>query len=101
MAVNEKPVFAQTHTTYDGRSFQPGERMDHRLEHAPHAVKQALENGVATDSPTVAKAAKERELERRAQVAETIASRSEKRDVPQNIPNLVRLPDGNYARADY
>ena len=98
MAVNEKPVYAATHTSYGGRSFRPGERMDVKLADAPHALRSALESGVATDVASKAESAKREEAGRVQRVAEEIATRSEQRN-QNRVKQLVRLPDGTYAEA--
>lgn len=97
MAVNEKPVYAQKHTTYNGKYFRPGERMDGKID--DHAVRAAQENGVATDVARDAEQARDRERGRLQMVAEQQANRSERREHNErragNIPQLVRMPDGS------
>ena len=99
MPANQKPIYASDYTTHGGRLFAPGQRMDN-VGLPDHALKGAIDGGVATDSSTVAEKARNAEKERRAHVAEQIENRSEKRDrgEQRNIPNLVRLPDGTYAQ---
>lgn len=100
MPANQKPIFASAHTCHAGRVFQPGERMDN-VGLSEHAVRGALEGGVATDSSQVAQRARAAEMERREQVRDSISTRSEKKESTErragNLPQLVRLPDGNYA----
>jgi len=97
MAVNEKPIYAAKHTTFDGKYFNPGDRIDGRM--ADYAIRSALENGVATDVARTAEQAKDRERGRLEMVAQMQASRSERREHNErragNIPQLVRMPDGS------
>lgn len=101
MPANQKSVFATEHTMHGGKLFKPGERMDNRGL-PEHALKGALEGGVATDVASQAQAARSAEGERRDRVEREIASRSEKRDHQQraDVPQLVRLPDGSFARVE-
>jgi hypothetical protein len=79
MAVNEKPVYATSHTMHGGHRFGPGSVMnDGRIPE--YAWRSAMENGLASDSPTAAKRAEDEEKHRRADVADQIENRSEKRD---------------------
>lgn len=99
MATNQKPVYATRHTTHGGVVYEPGQRMDERAPE--HAVRSALEGGLASDDSRAANQARAAEAERREQVRQDIASRSEKKESTErragNLPQLVRLPDGNYA----
>lgn len=78
MAVNEKAVYATAWTCHGGVMFAPGQKMTDR---APdYAIRSAMENGLANDSPTEAKRAADSEAHRKADVADQIENRSEKRD---------------------
>lgn len=79
MAVNEKPIYAETTTCFGGKLFKPGTRMDDKGL-PPYTLKSAMDTGVATDSASRAKAAGDSELARREQVKREIETRSEKRD---------------------
>ncbi len=101
MAVNEKPVFAEVHTTHGRHMFKPGDRMDGKVD--SYVIQSALENGAATDSSTRAKAAADSERERAIRVAREIQSRAERPERSErdrDVPRLVQLPDGTFARAD-
>jgi hypothetical protein len=101
MAVNQKPVFATGYVSHGRKLFRPGERIDDKLPE--HALKGALEGGVASDVNTRAEQAKKAEGERRAGVKSQIESRSEKREHNArrdgSVKQLVKLPDGTYAEA--
>lgn len=82
MAVNEKAIYAERHTSFGGRGFKPGERMDDKGLPS-YVLESALRNNVATDSSKRADAARDFERARQIDVQRQIDGRSEKRDFVQ------------------
>jgi hypothetical protein len=83
MAVNEKVVYATQHTCHAGVVYRPGEQMTGRAPE--HAVRGAVEQGLTTESHAEAQRARGMEEQRRRDVAQQIASRSEKRDSEKRV----------------
>lgn len=85
MAVNEKAVYATGWITSGDprRPILPGDRIDGRL--SPDTVRSLQERGVTTESHAEAERAKGAEQQRQQDVANQIATRSEKRDHEKRV----------------
>ena len=83
MAVNEKVEYAKDWTCHGGRIFRPGEQLTGRM--SEHAIRGAQEQGLTTGSHAEAEKAKAAEMQRRANVEQEIATRSEPREDPRGI----------------
>jgi hypothetical protein len=77
VAVNEKVVYASRWTSHGKQLFRPGEVISGRMP--DYALRSAMERGLTTESHAEAERAKGAEQQRQRDVAQQIATRSEKR----------------------